>query len=86
MLHEGERIELLIGADLLYCVEIVDPLMRTVAQMLARGGRFILCSSFDVGEAIEEVMRHCTALYKLHSKEIVPLTESSMRIQFFEHL
>ena len=43
--------DLVIGSDLLYCVEIVSPLFTSVSQLLkADLGLFILVSSFDTGE------------------------------------
>lgn len=44
---------LIIGTDLLYCEEIVPPLLRTVAELLNKEtGLFILVSSFCVGEVL----------------------------------
>ena len=43
--------DLIIGSDLLYCVEIVSPLFTSVSQLLKPDvGLFILVSSFDTGE------------------------------------
>lgn len=48
--HDG--FELVIGSDLIYCREVIEPLFRTVAETLCkRDGLFILVSSF----ALEEV-------------------------------
>jgi predicted nicotinamide N-methyase len=43
--------ELVIGTDLLYCVEVVRPLLTSVAHLINKlNGLFILVSSFEVGE------------------------------------
>jgi predicted nicotinamide N-methyase len=51
--HVGNDI-LVIGSDLLYCKEVVEPLFRTISQLLRHQkgirGHFLLASSFDVGE------------------------------------
>ena len=48
---------LLIGSDLLYCKEVVEPLFRTISRLLlhqeGRPGYFLLASSFDVGEVCQ---------------------------------
>jgi predicted nicotinamide N-methyase len=50
---EGVGFGLILGTDLLYCKEVVFPLLKSVSSLLERsipGGLFILVSSFDVGE------------------------------------
>lgn len=42
---------LIIGTDLLYCQEVVKPLLTSVNNLIrAEGGIFVLVSSFEVGE------------------------------------
>ena len=44
---------LLLGAELLYCVEVVTPLFNTIGELLSNSssrGVFILATSFDVGK------------------------------------
>ena len=57
--------DLVIGTDLLYCVEIVSPLFTSVSQLLkADVGLFILVSSFDTGEVgVIHIQIHCYICY-----------------------
>jgi hypothetical protein len=50
---EDETFSLVIGTDLLYCVDIVVPLFKSAKQLLKRdaSSRFILVSSFNPGRA-----------------------------------
>jgi predicted nicotinamide N-methyase len=70
---QGRDDVLLIGSDLLYCKEVVEPLFRTISQLLMHRegirGHFLLASSFDVGE-----VSHPTRLYPLPS----PVLTSSL--------
>ena len=43
------KFPLIIGSDLIYCVEVVRLLLETVSLSLADGGLFILATSFALG-------------------------------------
>ena len=42
--------DLIVGSDLLYSEDIVVPLFTTVSQLLGRHSKFLLVSSFDIGQ------------------------------------
>jgi predicted nicotinamide N-methyase len=43
--------DMILGTDLLYCVDVVNPLLRSVSQLLGnKNSVFVLVSSFDIGE------------------------------------
>jgi hypothetical protein len=53
--------DMILGTDLLYCVDVVYPLLRSVSQLLGnKNSVFVLVSSFDIGE-----VRLYTLLYIL---------------------
>lgn len=79
---------LILGTDLLYSVDIVEPLVQTVNKFLLLAkenkGMFILVSSFDIGENIEEQFNKCIISSGLIADEIIPLDVSQKvyRVQF----
>ena len=73
--------DLALGADLLYCVEVVEPLFNTVSQLIRDGGTFILATSFELGESIECEVLRCVTKYRLKCSEIVSLKEGQCKIQ-----
>lgn len=57
----SEKFPLVIGTDLIYCKEVIEPLFTTVSVTLARSGVFILVTSFDIGQVrdgIGEIDQH----------------------------
>ena len=53
--QEGDMVafDMILGTDLLYCVDVVNPLLRSVSELLQLGNKksvFVLVSSFDIGE------------------------------------
>lgn len=86
---------LLLGADLLYSVDVVKPLLITAAYMLSETSAhasdsklhpamFILTSSFDVGEDINEAVSICAKDLHLDVSEMQPLdmARSQCRVQY----
>jgi len=79
---------LVLGTDLLYSVDIVAPLIKTVNGflLLAREskGLFVLVSSFDIGENIQTQFNHCVNSAGLVVDEIVPLdvAQNVCRVQY----
>lgn len=65
--NEYEKI-LLLGSDLLYCLDVVEPLFHTVSQLLnsitSKNGLFLLASSFDVGEVRSS--NHLNIFFKIN--------------------
>lgn len=51
---------LLIGSDLLYCSSVVQPVFETVSKSIGDNGRFVLASSFDIGEVTHLFTFSCT--------------------------
>lgn len=59
------RFDLVIGSDLIYCLDVVEPLLTTAADLLAMtgGSVFVLTQSFVYDEATEaEIDRICVNL------------------------
>ena len=50
------KFQLIIGSDLIYCIEVVRPLFQTIINfMIAGNGLFILATSFSLGEVIRSI-------------------------------
>ena len=56
------KFPLIIGSDLIYCVEVVRLLLETVSLSLADGGLFILATSFALGH-VNNVARIYVCMY-----------------------
>ena len=84
-----ETFSLVIGTDLLYCIEIVEPLFSSVKTLLfnAKSSRFILVSSFNPGEDIELAITVLCSRIGLTIEELVKLDEIGKicRVQYFKH-
>ena len=84
-----ETFSLVIGTDLLYCIEIVEPLFSSVKTLLssAKSCRFILVSSFNPGEDIELAITAFCNRIGLVMEELVKLDEEGKicRVQYFKH-
>ena len=93
--EETSYYNLILGTDLLYSIDIVEPLFQTVAYYLrqseksyeGRKALFLLASSFDIGKDIENKVQESIQRFNIVSREIVPLdlTQQSpiCRIQYF---
>jgi predicted nicotinamide N-methyase len=50
---EEEKFNLIVGSDLIYSQDVVIPLFQTVKHFLSEGGKFVLTTSFSLGDDIE---------------------------------
>jgi hypothetical protein len=75
---------LLVGSDLLYCCGVVEPLLKSVAELLNLATTshqistcpppmFVLVSSFETGEDVASEMKRCLTQFGLQSSLIEPL-------------
>lgn len=46
--YPADGFKLVVGTDLIYCKEVIEPLFRTVAELLHQNGIFVLVSSFSL--------------------------------------
>lgn len=78
---------LILGTDLLYCAEIVDPLFKSVVLLMtpSKSSRFILTSSFYTEKDIEEKINVICKTLGLIREEIRSLDEitNKCRIEYF---
>lgn len=84
-----ELFHLVIGTDLLYCTEIVYPLLSS-AKLLMKNtptSCFILVSSFSCGSDIEECIRSSCISIGLVRENIIELDEVTKicRVDYFRH-
>ncbi len=65
---------LVVGSDLIYAEDVVEPLFRTVMGTCgtteASKASFLLCGSFPLGDAIERKIEEMTHVFKLKRTEI----------------
>lgn len=53
--YPDDGFKLVVGSDLIYCKEVIEPLFRTVAEVLHKDGVFVLVSSFSL-EAVSLIL------------------------------
>jgi Lysine methyltransferase len=79
-------VNVVLGSDLIYCVEVVQPLLETAAQLLGSGrgrGRFLLSQSFRYDSATEiEIDRVCSSM-GLSRAIVLDVDKGSKRVQEF---
>jgi Lysine methyltransferase len=79
-------VDVVLGSDLIYCVEVVQPLFETAAQLLGSGtgrGRFLLSQSFRYDSATEiEIDRLCSSM-GLSRAIVLDVDNGSKRVQAF---
>mmetsp|Transcript_22489 Transcript_22489/g.32326 ORF Transcript_22489/g.32326 Transcript_22489/m.32326 type:complete len:181 (+) Transcript_22489:175-717(+) len=82
------KFHLIIGSDLIYCIEVVQPLFQTIKNFLITdNGLFILATSFSLGERIdEEVEKVCRDL-NIRKESVTTLNEKEniCRIDYFRN-
>lgn len=85
-----ETFPLLLGTDLLYCKEIVEPLLKSAKMLLgsSKTSCFILVSSFDPGEDVAIKIDACCRSMGLIKEVIIELDreENTCRVEHFKHL
>jgi predicted nicotinamide N-methyase len=75
--------DIVLGSDLIYCVQIVEPLFQTVQELMSRNGRFLLSQSFRFDDATElELDRVCQCI-DLVRAILLDTEGGSSRIQEF---
>jgi hypothetical protein len=88
--EEAETFSLLLGTDLLYCTDIVKPLFKSVKMLLenSRNSCFVLVSSFDPGQDIEEAVSATCNEIGLAREEKIKLdaSEAVCRVEYFRHM
>jgi predicted nicotinamide N-methyase len=88
-MEDAESFSLLLGTDLLYCTDIVRPLFRSAKMLLenSKNSCFVLVSSFDPGQDIEEAVSATCNEIGLVSEEIIKLDASQAicRVEYFRH-
>mmetsp|Transcript_19810 Transcript_19810/g.21537 ORF Transcript_19810/g.21537 Transcript_19810/m.21537 type:complete len:240 (-) Transcript_19810:890-1609(-) len=52
----NEKFKLIVGTDLIYSKDVVEPLFRTASYFLEQNGKFVLTSSFPLGQDIESLV------------------------------
>jgi hypothetical protein len=87
--------DLVLGSDLIYCVEVVGPLLQTAGEairktttMSADAGRFLLSQSFGYdSETEDEIDRVCKELHLKRTVLVDDLSsEKGVKIQEFRHV
>jgi predicted nicotinamide N-methyase len=88
--EDAETFSLLLGTDLLYCTDIVKPLFKSVKMLLenSRNSCFVLVSSFDPGQDIEEAVSATCNEIGLAREEKIKLdaSEAVCRVEYFRHM
>ena len=93
-------VNIIIGADLLYCSDVVEPLIKTISKVfhnndillnnntnnIPKKCLFILISSFDTGDDVDDEMIRCLHHYGFKSTTIQELStnNNSCKIQHIE--
>ena len=72
---------LVFGSDLIYCKDVIAPLLITVSQVLYAGGLFVLASSFDIGAESKETFNKQAKQIGLSITDIKPLSDG-MSLQY----
>lgn len=81
----GERFALVIGSDLIYSIDVIRPLFTTVSNVLeADGGRFVLVTSFAIGQDLEAAVDASCAALGLH-RQLVQAADSNKDSCKIEH-
>jgi predicted nicotinamide N-methyase len=79
--------DLILGSDLIYCVEVVEPLLLTASKLLSGDGTFYLSQSFVYDTATEEEMDKVSQTFGLEREILVDdlsaKERSGVRIQRF---
>ncbi len=86
--NHDTQFSLVIGTDLIYCKDVVIPLFTTVYHFLAKSdsnSRFILATSFALGEGIEDLINEVCPKLGLVRSEILPLENDKYqcRIEYY---
>jgi Lysine methyltransferase len=80
------HIDVVLGSDLIYCTDVVQPLFGTAAHMMGATGRFILAQSFAYDDATEQEIDYVCERYSLQRDIIIDFDDISLgkgRVQEF---
>jgi predicted nicotinamide N-methyase len=83
---EPPLFDLVLGSDLIYCTDVVQPLLMTASMFMNKGGaaKFLLSQSFVYDQATEEAIDEvCTQLKLERIVHQDKLSEKGARIQEF---
>lgn len=83
--YPEEGFDLIIGADLIYCVEVVGPLFSSTNELLSKNGVFLLVCSFTLSEETEIEIDIACKKANFIREEIQKLNESKSicRIEYY---
>ena len=88
--EDSDTFSLLLGTDLLYCTDIVRPLFKSAKMLLgnAKNSRFVLVSSFDPGQDIEEAVSvTCNKIGLVREEKIkLDTSQAICRVEYFRHV
>jgi predicted nicotinamide N-methyase len=79
-------IDIVLGSDLIYCMEVVRPLFCTATQLMGHTGRFILAQSFLYDDSTEKEIDRVCNLFNLRRRIAVDFASDTLgsgRIQEF---
>lgn len=85
----SNRFRLILGADLIYSIDVIRPLFTTVGALLAASQSvFVLASSFALNEQYELEIDAACEYCHLRRILVKPLEESShlCKIEYYQHL
>ena len=78
----GGNFHLVVGSDLIYSKDVIEPLLSTVSIVLSVEGVFVLASSFDVGNESTSHLYSIARKVGLTVTDITPLSENSCKLQY----
>jgi hypothetical protein len=80
------QFDLVVGSDVIYCKEVVLPLLLCVKACMAIAGAFWMCSSFKYSvETEREIDRVCHELLLCREIESCRLEDGGVRLQVFRN-
>lgn len=88
--EDPDTFSLLLGTDLLYCTDIVKPLFKSAKMLLGntKNSCFVLVSSFDPGQDIEEAVSvTCNKIGLMREEKIkLDTSQAICRVEYFRHV
>jgi hypothetical protein len=80
-------VHVVLGSDLIYCEEVVEPLLQTCTHLLNKAtGRFLLSQSFGYDDATEETIDRICERMRLKRTILEESDDGAQRIQEFRFL
>jgi predicted nicotinamide N-methyase len=82
-----DTVHVVLGSDLIYCVEVVEPLFQTATNLMNKAtGRFLLSQSFGYDDATEETIDRICERMHLKRTILEESNDGARRIQEFRFL